>query len=100
MSLFVLDTDTLSLYQRGHASIVRRIAGRRPEDLAITVLTVEEQLAGWFTLLRKQTERSRLVRIIIFPLQKIFRFMQYELLVKIWPKNITLSISMLRWKTL
>ena len=44
MSLYVLDTDTLSLYQHGHASIRSRMPSPLARgELAITVLTVEEQ---------------------------------------------------------
>ncbi len=54
MSLYVLDTDSLSLFQRGHSAIVQRTTGRSPDDpLAITIITVEEQLSGWFRMIRK-----------------------------------------------
>jgi tRNA(fMet)-specific endonuclease VapC len=44
MSLYVLDTDMLTLVEEGHPVASRRFLQQRPEDLAITVLTVEEQL--------------------------------------------------------
>ncbi|CAN5841548.1 type II toxin-antitoxin system VapC family toxin [soil metagenome] len=54
MSLYVLDTDTLSLLQRGHSALVRRCTERvADEQLAITIITVEEQLSGWFRMIRK-----------------------------------------------
>lgn len=53
MSLYVLDTDILSLYRRGHAEVVRHTLTHPPEALAITIITVEEQLSGWYTLLRR-----------------------------------------------
>ncbi len=53
MSLYVLDTDILTLYQRGQAAVRRNAASHIAADLAIAVLTVEEQLSGWYTLLRK-----------------------------------------------
>ena len=46
MTLHVLDTDTLSLLQRGHPSVVKRSAAKSPGELAITVISVEEQLSG------------------------------------------------------
>jgi tRNA(fMet)-specific endonuclease VapC len=42
MSLFVLDTDIVSLPQRGHPRVVSRCAARRPDELAITVISLEE----------------------------------------------------------
>jgi tRNA(fMet)-specific endonuclease VapC len=53
MSLYVLDTDILSLYWEGDASVVARVDACAPTDLAITVITVEEQMTGWYDLLRQ-----------------------------------------------
>ncbi|SRR5271157_521307 len=61
MSLFVLDTDIVSLLQRGHPRVVSRCAARRPEELAITVISLEEQLSGWYNLLRKTKQPDELV---------------------------------------
>jgi tRNA(fMet)-specific endonuclease VapC len=53
MSLSVLDTDMLSLLQRGHPIVTRRFASRPAGEIAITAITVEEQISGWYTMLRK-----------------------------------------------
>ena len=53
MMLHVFDTDTLSLYRYGHAAVVQHALTHPAEELAITVITVEEQLSGWYTLLRR-----------------------------------------------
>jgi hypothetical protein len=53
MSLFVLDTVILSLLQRGHPVVTRRCGSHPPGDLAITVISTEEQISGWYTVLRK-----------------------------------------------
>ncbi|MEW4568870.1 type II toxin-antitoxin system VapC family toxin [Tautonia sp. JC769] len=60
MSLLVLDTDLLSLFQRGHPSVVSRCQSHPPNALAVTIITVEEQLSGWYTLLRKATRPEQL----------------------------------------
>jgi tRNA(fMet)-specific endonuclease VapC len=60
VSLLVLDTDTLSLYQRGHAAVSQHVASHPPADLAITVINVEEQLSGWYALLRRTNRRDHL----------------------------------------
>ena len=52
-TLHVLDTDTLSLYQHGVPKLVAKVDGRVPSELAITVITVEEVINGWYSLLRK-----------------------------------------------
>lgn len=53
MSLFVLDTDMLTLYYRGDPIVLRNIDAKPVTDLAITVMTVDEQLTGWYTLTRR-----------------------------------------------
>lgn len=60
MSLFVLDTDTLTLLQRRIPIVCERAAAHATET-AITVLTVEEQLSGWYGLLRKAKKPEKLI---------------------------------------
>ena len=60
MSLHALDTDILSLYQRGHPIVVQNVAARSAADLAITVISIEEQLSGWYALLRSTKRRDHL----------------------------------------
>lgn len=58
MTLYVMDTDHLSLYERGHPTIGNRILSARQNsfhDLAITVISVEEQFAGRLAQIRKAT---------------------------------------------
>src|SRR5579875_3082378 len=50
-SLYVLDTDTPTLFQHGHVIVTRRCAARPPGEVAITVISVEEQLEGRLILL-------------------------------------------------
>jgi tRNA(fMet)-specific endonuclease VapC len=60
MTLHVLDTDMLTLLEEGHPAAGRRFLQERPEDVATTVLTVEEQLTGWYTQVRKAKRPERL----------------------------------------
>jgi tRNA(fMet)-specific endonuclease VapC len=62
MSLSILDTDSLSLFRQGQEGIVRRMSQSTPGELVITVITVEEQLSGWYTLLRRAKSDSDLAR--------------------------------------
>ena len=50
---YLLDTDTISLLQEQHPNVVRRVVETPIELLAISVITVEEQLSGWYTYLRQ-----------------------------------------------
>jgi tRNA(fMet)-specific endonuclease VapC len=60
MSLHVLDTDTLTLFQEGHPVVTRRFLSHPADEVAVTVLTVEEQLSGWYTEVRKAKRPERL----------------------------------------
>jgi tRNA(fMet)-specific endonuclease VapC len=62
MNLYVLDTDHLTLLRRGHAQVVARVGATPPAEIAITILTIEEQLRGWFTQVRKARDAARLAR--------------------------------------
>ncbi len=58
MKLYVMDTDHLSLYERGHPTIRHRILAIRQnafDNLVITVISVEEQCAGRLAQIRKAT---------------------------------------------
>src|SRR6266446_5763370 len=63
MSLHVLDTDTLSLLQEGHAAVLARVVACAAEDLAITVVSVEEQLSGWYRRLRRAKKPEELANV-------------------------------------
>jgi tRNA(fMet)-specific endonuclease VapC len=60
MKVYVLDTDMLTLVEEGHPTASQRFLQEPPENLAITVRTVEEQLSGWYTQLRKAKTPDRL----------------------------------------
>jgi tRNA(fMet)-specific endonuclease VapC len=60
MSLHVLDTDILTLLEEGHPAVAARFLQHPPEEVAMTVLSVEEQLSGWYSQLRKAKRPARL----------------------------------------
>jgi tRNA(fMet)-specific endonuclease VapC len=52
--MYILDTDHLSLIQRGGFEgqrIIARLADLREDDLFVTVITYEEQIKGWLKVL-------------------------------------------------
>ena len=49
MSLYVLDTDILTLFQQGDAAVVKHCLAQTLDTLAVTILTVQEQTLGWYT---------------------------------------------------
>jgi len=63
MSLYVLDTDIMTLYQHGHPAVVRHVLAHAVSELALAVISVEEELTGWYTKLRKVRKRDDLARV-------------------------------------
>jgi len=54
MSLFVLDSDIFTLARKFHPIVSARIIAEiANHDIAVSVITVEEALGGWYNLLRK-----------------------------------------------
>lgn len=46
MSFYILDTDHVTLHQHNHPQVITRMQAFAPIELAITVVTVEEQMRG------------------------------------------------------
>ena len=61
MTLWVLDTDCISLFQQGHPNLTQRISAVNPEEIAVTIITVEEQLRGRFHVIRQTHSSEKLV---------------------------------------
>jgi len=53
--IYLLDTDHVSLSQRGHTLVTARIQATGPSQIAVSVITVEEQLRGWLAAIRNAT---------------------------------------------
>lgn len=53
MTRYILDTDHLSLFQRGHESLKTHFVALAPEQLAITIVSVEEQFRGRLAQVRR-----------------------------------------------
>ena len=61
MTLFILDSDHLSLYQQGHKSLRQHILTLQPTQIAITIVSVEELIRGRLAQIRRATKpQSRL----------------------------------------
>lgn len=57
---YVLDTDSLTLFQEGHPEVCRQFLQQPQGEVAITVLSVEEQLSGWYTQVHQAKRPERL----------------------------------------
>lgn len=63
MNTIVLDTDVLTLFQRGDPVVVRRVQALPLPQLAVAIISVEEELTGWYTRLRRARKRDQLAAI-------------------------------------
>ncbi|MDF5718113.1 MAG: type II toxin-antitoxin system VapC family toxin [Rhizonema sp. NSF051] len=61
MSVWILDTDTISLFQNQHLLLKQRVNQVSLEEIAVTVITVEEQMRGWLNVIRQSSEEQRLM---------------------------------------
>ncbi|MCU0541634.1 MAG: type II toxin-antitoxin system VapC family toxin [Oscillatoriaceae cyanobacterium Prado104] len=53
MTVWVFDTDHATLFQQGNPQIVQRISAIDPKDIAITIVTFEEQMYGRLNRIRR-----------------------------------------------
>jgi len=60
-NLRILDTDHLSLLQRGNTLIRQRLNMFNPQDIAITVVTASEQIRGRMNIISRADSSSELV---------------------------------------
>jgi tRNA(fMet)-specific endonuclease VapC len=64
VTLYVMDTNHLSLYERNHPRIRERLFQARQntsDELVITIVTVEEQFAGRLAQIRKAQTPQNLI---------------------------------------
>jgi tRNA(fMet)-specific endonuclease VapC len=80
VSLFVLDTDILTLYYRGHPIVVPRVVAQPPTSLSISVMTVDEQLTGWYTLARKARKPEQIARAYARLGEAVVRLAKWQIL--------------------
>jgi tRNA(fMet)-specific endonuclease VapC len=53
MAVYLLDTSTLTLLQRGHPQVTAALTTHSGDIVGVTSVTVDESLGGWYSLLRK-----------------------------------------------
>ncbi len=62
MSLWILDTDHASLFLGGSKSVIAQVA-KHPDDVAITVITVQELFNGWAGRLNNYVQTDNLTHL-------------------------------------
>lgn len=64
MNQYILDTDCFTLLQQFHPNVIQRFSTIEPENITITIITVEEQIRGWLNAIRKHSQSSHPERVI------------------------------------
>lgn len=62
MTLFILDTDSASLFLAGNQKLIYRVTQEVP-DVVTTIVTVQELFNGWAGRVNDPAEANNLVRI-------------------------------------
>jgi tRNA(fMet)-specific endonuclease VapC len=61
MTLWILDTDHVSLLQRGNAIVVSKVAAVNPSEIAVTIVTIVEQMYGRLDVIKRAKSKKELV---------------------------------------
>jgi tRNA(fMet)-specific endonuclease VapC len=75
MTLWILDTDHVSLFQTGHPLVMQRVQAIDPVALAITIVTVEEQMYGRLNRIRRAKSAEDL-KLAYFNLHRTLNYFQ------------------------
>ena len=62
MNRYILDSDILTLFQFGHPAVTQHAQSRPPTELAVTVISVDEMLTGWYTKVRQAKTPPQIAR--------------------------------------
>ena len=59
--MYLLDTDTVSLHQRGHPAVVQRLSVVVPEEVHVCTVTIAEQMRGCWNAVNRARDDMQLV---------------------------------------
>ena len=72
---FILDTDTITLWQNGHEPLKAKRAEHEFDLIAASVITVEEALGGWYNLLRRPPQNPEMLAGIYLRMTETVSFL-------------------------
>jgi tRNA(fMet)-specific endonuclease VapC len=61
VTLYILDTDHISLLQRSHPNLKQRFDSMDKQDLSVTVVTLYEQMRGWQKIINHPSGKDQLI---------------------------------------
>ena len=80
MAQYILDTDMITLLQKGNAAVTAHIKAHSATDVVTTAITIEEQLSGWSTFLRRATQPAEVELASIRLIQAVVHLAKLPLL--------------------
>lgn len=104
MTLFILDTDSASLFLGGNQQLIYRVTQEVP-DVVTTIVTVQELFNGWAGRVNDPAEANNLVRIYGKLLQttdffKTIEILTFSELANTYHQNLILEYKILAKKRL
>jgi len=84
MSLYMLDTDTMTLAQFGHAAVVAQLGKQADADVALPVISLQEQMREWLGRLARLNASPPLAdwydRLVnrMFPLWRRYQLISFS----------------------
>ncbi|MEG5043145.1 type II toxin-antitoxin system VapC family toxin [Microcoleus sp. B4-C1] len=80
MTLWIFDTDHATLFGQGNPQIVQRVRAVNPKDIAITIVTFEEQMYGRLNRIRRATSGEEIISAYASLRKTINYLTEFELL--------------------
>ena len=115
MSRYLLDTDTITLAQFGHAAVVAQLGKQADADITLPVISLQEQMRGWLGRLTRLTAPPQLAdwydrlvnrmfpiwcryQVLSFPEPAIIRFDQLRALhLNVGPMDLRVAAIALEY---
>src|SRR5688500_361483 len=60
---FLFDTDALSLCFQSHTVVMQNLLRHLHDEVAVSAITIEEVITGWYTALRRARGPQRVVAV-------------------------------------
>jgi tRNA(fMet)-specific endonuclease VapC len=81
VSLYILDTDIWTLWRFNHPTVRQRVgAAQAVHQVTLAVITVEEQLSGWYARLRQAKQRDEKARAYLQLTESVMGFSGWQVL--------------------
>jgi len=78
--LYILDTDHISLLQRGHQQVIAHLSRVGADNRAVTIITVAEQIQGRLAVIRRARTEAEATRAFASLQQTIIFYQSIQVL--------------------